>query len=248
MTPSHLTPRCGECSVCPLCPVITRREQATLGWAPWRFYPKGAMLFWEGEAVEHVFILCAGRVRLFFHTPEGEEFTWKYSDVEQVWGYTGLLCQKPSTLSAQAVTDCLVRVIGVGEFRRLLHTEPDFHAWIDAFMAEELHWTRLQLRELGCRIPTVQRVARLLLRLTSGQGDGARIEPTVARRGQMVGLKHRAMTRYLNQLRRDGLIQGRGVWFSSRTGERSRRWPESADVARSAAGVEVNGEALFESR
>lgn len=79
-------------------------------------------------------------------------------------------------------------------------------------------------------------------------GVSNHLESTVARLSQMVGLTHRAMTRYLNQLRREGLVQGRGVWFSSRTGERSRRWPESADVTRSTAGVEVNGEALFESR
>jgi len=40
--------------------------------------------------------------------------------------------------------------------------------------------------------------------------DGGIIHSTVEELGQMVGLKHVAMTRHLNELKRKGLIQGRG--------------------------------------
>ena len=203
-------PSCGGGPMCPLFPLMGKNERQVERLARLRHYPKGTMLFFEGDAVKEVFVVCAGLVRLFFHTPEGEEFICQSVQPGQVLGYTGPQCDKPFTLSAQVVEDGLVRVMSVADFQQLLRTEPDFHNRIAALIVEELHWMRLQLREFACKVPAEQRVARLLLRLTVGQGDHAVIHTTVEQLGQMVALKHRAMTRHLNELKRKGLIRGRG--------------------------------------
>jgi CRP-like cAMP-binding protein len=169
------------------------------------------MLFWQGEPVKQVFILCAGLVRLFFHTPEGEELTWKHTRPGQIMGYTGARGDQSLTLSAQVVDDSLVRVIALADFRRWLHAESEFRDRIDQIVAEELHQVHLQLRELGCKVSTEKRVARLLLRLTSGQSNERMIRATVEQLGQMVGLKHRAMTKHLGEFNREREISSRVV-------------------------------------
>ncbi|MEO8104288.1 MAG: cyclic nucleotide-binding domain-containing protein [Betaproteobacteria bacterium] len=131
---------------------------------------KGSLLFREGERADFVYALIEGRASLISGR-EHEETIADFMEAGDVFLVPPALLQLPYMVTAKAVTDLLVVLIPVEEFRRMAEAELALAVALNRLLAG--HW-RLLLRHLT---QTKSRDAdtRLVQFLIDGAGvtDGA---------------------------------------------------------------------------
>src|SRR5271156_5431015 len=66
-------------------------------------YPRGAVLFVEGQEPRGVFILCNGRVKLTATAADGKFVIVRVADAGEIVGLPGTLSGKPYELTAEAL-------------------------------------------------------------------------------------------------------------------------------------------------
>ena len=66
-------------------------------------YPKGAVLFVEGQAPRGVFVLCNGRVKLSASSTDGKSLILRIADPGEVVGLPGTISGKPYEATAEAL-------------------------------------------------------------------------------------------------------------------------------------------------
>ena len=64
-------------------------------------YPKGAMLFIEGQQPRGVFVLCSGKVKLSTTSREGKTIITKISDGGDVLGLNAVISNHPYEVTAE---------------------------------------------------------------------------------------------------------------------------------------------------
>jgi len=66
-------------------------------------YPKGSLLFVEGEMPRGIFILCSGRAKLTTSSSEGKTLIVKIAEVGEVLGASSTILGKPYEASAETI-------------------------------------------------------------------------------------------------------------------------------------------------
>src|SRR5436305_6572564 len=66
-------------------------------------YPKGSLLFVEGEQPRGVFILCSGRAKLTTSSSEGKTLIVKIAEVGEVLGASATILGKPYEVSGGGI-------------------------------------------------------------------------------------------------------------------------------------------------
>src|ERR1019366_1461056 len=71
-------------------------------------YPKGAILFVEGQAPRGIFVLCKGRVKLYICSTDGKTLILKIAEPGEVLGLSATVSVKPYELPPELVVRCQV--------------------------------------------------------------------------------------------------------------------------------------------
>jgi CRP/FNR family transcriptional regulator, cyclic AMP receptor protein len=90
-----------NCTTCPLkdehlfCNLSVQASQRLNEIKSTAVYPKGAMLFIEGQLSRGVFVLCNGKVKLSTTSREGKTISTKISDSGDVLGLNAVISNAP---------------------------------------------------------------------------------------------------------------------------------------------------------
>ena len=82
-------------------------------------YPKGAVLFVEGQSPQRD-VLCKGRVRLSICATDGKTLILKIAEPGEVLGLSATVCGKPCELTAETVAPSQVNFVKREDFLRFL--------------------------------------------------------------------------------------------------------------------------------
>src|SRR5512141_1664362 len=83
-------------------------------------YPRGSILFAEGEAPRGVFILCSGRVKLTASSTEGRTLILKIAEPGEVLGLSAAILGKQYQMSAETLEPSQVNFVKRNDFLSLL--------------------------------------------------------------------------------------------------------------------------------
>src|SRR3954466_14238964 len=83
-------------------------------------YPKGSLLFVEGEQPRGVFVLCSGRAKLTMSSSEGKRLITKIAEPGEIIGVSASILGKPYEVTAETVEPSQVNFIRRDDFLRLL--------------------------------------------------------------------------------------------------------------------------------
>src|SRR3954451_23190703 len=114
---------CNECSVraerlfCNMSEAVVR---ALDGVKFTRLYPKGSLLFVEGEDPRGVFILCSGRAKLTTSSTEGKTLIVKIAEPGEVLGASATILGKPYEVSGETIEPAQLNFIKRDDFLKLL--------------------------------------------------------------------------------------------------------------------------------
>jgi CRP-like cAMP-binding protein len=121
---------------------------------------------------DRVYLLKAGRVRLFHLSPDGEDVTTDVLEPGHLFGLTALFGSSSEDLSAQALEDSYVCEAGGQDFLAILARHPLMMAKVMMAMAKQMFRLERTIESLA-REPVDRRLARLILDL---QGSAQKAE------------------------------------------------------------------------
>jgi CRP/FNR family transcriptional regulator len=180
-------------------------------------FPAGSILFHEGHSLRNIAMICDGRVKLTKSSRAGRTVLVRIAKAGELLGLSAALRNLPYELTAQAMETVHARSFNGKEFQHFLvrHAESSLHA------AESLNKDYMAALNGICRLalaPTIAgRIAHLLLELAVEEGTLSAAHPEVhlplkhEELASMLGSSRESVTRALNELKREGLIEIRGT-------------------------------------
>lgn len=182
-------------------------------------YPRGSILFAEGEAPRGVFILCSGRVKLTASSTEGRTLILKIAEPGEVLGLSAAILGKSYQMSAETLEPSQVNFVKRNDFLSLLqnHAEASLHTAEQ--LSKKYHAAQREIRSLGLSKSTAEKLAALLLDWCESNGqptpEGVRLKVLLTHEeiAQMVSTTRETVTRLLSDFKKKGVIDVRGSTF-----------------------------------
>jgi CRP/FNR family transcriptional regulator, cyclic AMP receptor protein len=179
-------------------------------------YPKGAVLFVEGQTPRGIFVLCKGRVKMSICSSDGKTLILKIAEPGEVLGLSATVSGKPYELTAETIDPCQVNFIKREDFLRFLKEHADACFRVAEQLSAKYNNACHEVRSLGLSHSAAEKLARLLLEWTSRNGEAAKQEPRVKLAltheeiAQMIGTSRETVTRLFAELKRRQVIQSKG--------------------------------------
>jgi CRP/FNR family transcriptional regulator, cyclic AMP receptor protein len=182
-------------------------------------FRKGELIYSPYDRGEAMYLVADGRVRLYRSAPDGRQLTMAMMDDGMAFGQLATLDTPTHDAYAEAMTDCVLRVVRVADLERAVAEHPQMAVNLLRNLAQRLHEAEDQIESLAFRgVPA--RLAAKLLDLMERYGrvtrDGIRIDErfTHMQLAEMIGTSRETLTKVINELRELGLIdiRERMVW------------------------------------
>ena len=179
-------------------------------------YPKGSLLFVEGEMPRGIFILCSGRAKLTTSSTEGKTLIVKIAEPGEVLGASATILGKPYEVSAETIEPAQLNFIKRDDFLKLLGTNVDVCMHTAQQLSEKYHAAQREIRSLGLSQTTSEKLAKLLLDWCARGGEetakGIRLKVLLTHEeiAQMIGTTRETVTRLLSDFKRKKIIEMKG--------------------------------------
>ncbi len=179
-------------------------------------YPKGAVLFVEGQAPRGIFVLCKGRVKLSICATDGKTLIVKIAEPGEVLGLGGTVSGKPYELTAETIDPCQVNFVKREDFLRFLREHAEACFKVAQQLSEKYNNACHEVRSLGLSHSAGEKLAKLLLEWSSKNAEGAKQEPrlklalTHEEIAQMIGTSRETVTRLFADLRKRQIVHTKG--------------------------------------
>lgn len=134
-----------------------------------RSYPKGAVIFSQGEPGDALFGVIAGQVRISASGTGGQEVFLNIMEPGDTFGEIAVMDGLPRTAGAYALEDVSLIMIKRSDFLKLLEREPRLAIQLLRLLCARLRWTSALVEETAF-LPSPARLAKRLLILASLHG------------------------------------------------------------------------------
>ena len=178
-------------------------------------YPKGALLFVEGEQPRGVFVLCRGRAKLTTTSTEGRTLIVKIASPGEILGVSAAILGRPYEVSAETLEASQVSFVRRDDFLHFLNAYSEACMHTAQQLSEKYESAQREIRSLGLAHTTSEKLARLLLSWSASgeetpQGTRLQVLLTHEEIGQMIGTTRETVTRLLSEFKRKKLISMKG--------------------------------------
>ena len=179
-------------------------------------YPKGAILFVEGQEPRGVFVVCSGRVKLSAGSEGGKTLILRIAESGEVVGLPGTISGKPYEVTAEAIEPIQANFIQREPFLRFLREHGEAALRVAEILAAIYQATYREVRYLGLSGSAGGKLARYLLDFveTHGKPDGGKVRATMILTqeeiAEMIGASRETVTRLLATFKRKGFIEVHG--------------------------------------
>jgi len=179
-------------------------------------YPKGSVLFVEGEQPRGVFIVCSGRVKLTTSSSEGKTLIVKIAEAGEVLGLSGTILATNFEVSAETLEPSQINFVRREDFVGFLNAHPEACMHTAQQLSEKYHSAQREIRSLGLSQSTSEKLARLFLDWGARSGEetpkGMRLKVLLTHEeiAQMIGTTRETITRLLSDFKRRKIIEVKG--------------------------------------
>jgi len=179
-------------------------------------YPKGAVLFVEGQTPRGIFVLCKGRVKFSISATDGKTLIVKIVEPGEVLGLGATISGKPYELTAETIDPCQVNFVKREDFLRFLREHAEACFKVAQQLSEKYNNACHEVRSLGLSHSAGEKLAKLLLEWSAKNGEAVKPEPhlklalTHEEIAQMIGTSRETVTRLFADLRKRQIVQTKG--------------------------------------
>jgi CRP-like cAMP-binding protein len=183
-----------------------------LRFARMKTVPAGTLIFNKTDLASHMFIVAAGRVKIYSRSATRKAKTFAYLGPGDFFGEMALLDAHQRSASAQAVKDSELLVIHKRDFKRFLLSDPGLCLSLLRTLCERLRRSNEQIESLLFQ-NVLGRVSRALCDLAREEGrrfrGGLLIQSPYTRQelADLVGTTREPLSRALASLQRAQFIK-----------------------------------------
>jgi len=179
----------------------------------WRRYEAGRQIIYHQDDTTDVYFIADGRVHVTVYSPSGKEVAFRDLGPGKSFGEISAVDGAPRSATVIALTDALLASMPADVFQRTLREYPEVSERMMRQLAGLVRLLSDRVVEFGV-LAVKNRIDAELLRLAREYGvDGNAAvlspAPTHADIASRVATHREAVTRELNALARDGLIERR---------------------------------------
>ena len=184
-------------------------------------YPRGSVLFSEGQPAQGVYILCQGRIKLSTCSRDGKVIILQIAAAGEVLGLSAVISGSDYEATAEVIEPCQISFIRKADFLRLLQQNVD--ACLNAVkqLSQNYQTAHLQICSLGLSTSVADKLAKLFLGWCgtnsyggyNGNGSGAvhlKVHYTHEEIAEMIGTSRETVSRLLKNFRERKLISLKG--------------------------------------
>ncbi len=178
-------------------------------------YPKGALLFVEGQQSRGVFVVCTGRVKLSASSPEGKTLLLRIAEPGEIVGLPATLSGEPYGLTAEVLEPTQANFIPREAFLSFLREHGEAAFKVAQLLSEIVHSGYREIRSVALSRSSEEKVAKFLLDWSERHGKGereAQLKLTLTHEeiAQMIGASRETVTRTLADLKKKQVVEIKG--------------------------------------
>jgi len=178
-------------------------------------YPRGTMLFIEGQQGRGVFVLCTGKVKLSTTSREGKTIITKISEHGDVLGLNATISSRPYEVTAEMMEPGQANFIAADTLLQFLRDYPEVALRVAQQLSRNYYSAYDEIRTLGLTSSPGQRLAKLLLGWSAEQGDSSHslhliLLLTHEEIAEMIGTSRETVSRLFSDFKLKQFIQSKG--------------------------------------
>lgn len=178
-------------------------------------YPKGSLLFVEGQEPRGVFILCGGRVKLYGAAASGKSIIFRVAEAGELIGLPSTLSAKPYEVTAEVLEPLQANFIRRDDFLSFLRTHGEAALKVAEMLSGIYYSTCQEIRYLGLATNSAEKLARFLLDLKPVKGTTAKdgkflLNLNHEEIAASIGTARETVSRLLTSFKRKNLIALKG--------------------------------------
>ncbi|MEO5936639.1 MAG: Crp/Fnr family transcriptional regulator [Terriglobales bacterium] len=197
---------------CDLSPTALQRLASIKSTA---MYPKGALLFIEGQLPRGVFILCQGKAKLSTSSRDGKTIILKIADAGEVLGLSATISGRPYEVSVEMMEPAQANFIARDQFLAFLKEHGDAALRVAEQLSENYHTAYEEIRTLGLTTSASEKLAKLILEWSAGAGNAKsplkmRLLFTHEEIAEMIGTSRETVSRLFSDFKKKRLLEVKG--------------------------------------
>jgi CRP/FNR family transcriptional regulator, cyclic AMP receptor protein len=202
---------------CNLSPAATKALEEIKSTAA---YPKGALLFVEGQEPRGVFVLCHGRAKLSTSSRDGKTLILRIAEAGEVLGLSATVSGRPYEVTAEMLEPSQANFISRNHFLNFLKQHGEAAVRVAEQLSSNYHTAYEEIRSLGLSHSASEKLARLLLEWATPRGTHAtdkdrnevRLKVTLTHEeiAQLIGTTRETVTRSFADLKKKRLLEVKG--------------------------------------
>lgn len=178
-------------------------------------YPKGSILFMQGDPTNHLYIVQYGKVKLYEATNDGRQQIVRILEQGDFFGELSLFNDNPVKLNAESLEDTRLCMLPKEEFKDLIKENPEMTLSIMETMSKRLAYAERLIGDLALK-NIEERIVSWLLVIAEKDGidtsQGIKISLDISRQelANLLGTTQETLSRKLTILRSEGIISSKG--------------------------------------
>ena len=178
-------------------------------------YPRGTVIFREGDTSNAVFVLCSGKVKISATSKEGRTMILRIANAGDVLGLSSAFIGSEYEVTAEVLEPCRVRVLHLRHLNTMLGQYSDASLGVAQALAEDYRAAFDEARLIALPGSPAGRVARLILDWSNQAKKASRPFVTMMLTHEevasMTATTRETVTRTLSKMRKEKMISTRGV-------------------------------------
>lgn len=173
-------------------------------------YPKGAMIFCQGDPGNVLYGVLSGQVRISINAADGQEVFFNIMEAGDTFGEIALLDGRPRTANATAIAATELFLVHRNQFMDLLEREPKLSIHLLQLLCDRVRWTN-ELLEETVFLDVPARLAKRLLSLSKLHGRvserGAELSLSQKELAQFLSISRQIVNHHLQEWRDKGWVE-----------------------------------------
>jgi CRP/FNR family cyclic AMP-dependent transcriptional regulator len=170
-------------------------------------YPKGAMLFIEGQQPRGVFVLCAGKAKLSTSSREGKTIITKLSEAGDVLGLNSVISNRPYEVTAEMMEPGQANFIPRESLLQFLKEHGEVALRVAEQLSRNYYTAYEEIRTLGLATSPSEKFAK------PPNGDnGTQVKLTLTHEeiAEIIGTTRETVSRLFSEFKKKQLLQLKG--------------------------------------
>ena len=178
-----------------------------------RIYPRGAVVFHEGNIARGVYVLSSGRVKVSISSADGKKLIIRIAKAGDVLGLYAGLTGRPFEATAEMVEGGRVDFISRTDLLNLMGRQQSFSADLVEMFSRQFSEFVDNTRMLLLSESALEKLARLIVSWGRDFGErtteGVRVQILLTQEeiAQVIGASRETVTRLFSALKRDKIIR-----------------------------------------